>query len=154
MVWVPEVGGGVQPCKRSFLLCKQSPVYCLPLLQSLHVGRTLAKLSLNLRGWSHWLCEKAVGVICLLFTDGAIQFTKHVLSVCTRWNVNCDNNNGRELPRQIERSTLHKHKLHQRWTVFWYYHSIVTPFFVDINTQATTAALTRKCCVSVCSVAG
>ncbi len=29
----PEVGGGVQPCKRSFLLCKQSPVYCFPLLQ-------------------------------------------------------------------------------------------------------------------------
>ncbi len=49
--------------------------------------------------------EKAVGVICLLFTDGAIQFTKRVLSVCTRWNVNRDNNNGRELPRQIERST-------------------------------------------------
>ncbi len=58
--------------------------------------------------------EKAVRVICLLFTDGAIQFTKRVLSVCTWWNVNCDNNNGRELPRQIERLTLHKHKLHQR----------------------------------------
>ncbi len=112
-------GGGVQPCKRSLRLCKQSPVYYFPLLQSLHVGRTLAKLSLNLRGWSHRLWWKSRRGICLLFTDGAIQFTKRVLSVCTQWNVNCDNNNGRELPRQIERSTLHKHKLHQRWTVFW-----------------------------------
>ncbi len=57
--------------------------------------------------------EKAVGVIGLLFADGAVQFTKRVLSVCTLGNVHSDNNNGRELPRQIERSTLHNHKLHQ-----------------------------------------
>ncbi len=43
-------GGRVQSCTCSFLLCKQSPVCCFPLLQSSHVGRTLAKLSLNLRG--------------------------------------------------------------------------------------------------------
>ncbi len=31
--------------------------------------------------------EKAIGVIGLLLADGAVQFTKHVLSVCTRGNV-------------------------------------------------------------------
>ncbi len=48
--------------------------------------------------------EKAVGVIGLLFADGAVQFTKCILSVCTWGNVHSDNNNGRELQRQIERS--------------------------------------------------
>ncbi len=62
--------------------------------------------------------EKDVWVIGLLFADGAVQFTKRVLSVCTWGNVHRDNNNGCELLRQIERSTLHNHKLHQRRTVF------------------------------------
>ncbi len=110
--------GGVQPCTHSFLLCKQSPVCCFPLLQSSHVGRSLAKLSLSCMVEVTGYDEKAVGVICLLFTDGAVQFMKRVLSVCTRGNVNHDNNNVHELPQQIERSTLHKHKLHQWWTCF------------------------------------
>ena len=41
--------------------------------------------------------EKAIRVICLLFADGAVQLVKRILRVSTRGDVNCDNNNGREL---------------------------------------------------------
>ncbi len=98
---------------RFSLLYKQITVCCFPLLQSSHVGRTLAKLFKLVWLKSMAMMKNPLGVIGSLFADDAVHFTKRVLSVCTWGNVHSDNKNGREHPQQIERLTLHNHKIHQ-----------------------------------------
>ncbi len=87
MVRVPEVGAGfsfvcVFHCCINKVQCVVSP--CCKVHMLVELWQNCLKVSeVELAGYD----EKAIGVIGLLLADGAVQFTKHVLSVCTRGNV-------------------------------------------------------------------
>ena len=100
--------------------------------------------------------EKSLWMGCLLITDGAVKFTQCLVSiviVTAGRDVDCNKQDGRKLPRWIERLAFDDHKLHKGSTMSANHHSVLTPSIPDVNTDLSAAGFTSFDDGSVCSVA-